>query len=211
MELTQIYLTFIILGSVYFGIYKPSFDYKLILLIIFIGLLSFVMQLLPLFLMGIFSVIFSPLIDAIAKRFPTKEAKLLYRELVKINGVGPKLALAVLSAYTPDQFVMAIKKENLAQIVKIPGVGKKTAERLLIELKDRLANFNVVSSETVDTLTAENDDNARVVIDVDIENQAVIALVGLGFKQQQAETMVRKNYKDGMKVEDIIRESLKNN
>ena len=48
-------------------------------------------------------------------------------------------------------------------------------------------------------------------IDVDIENQAVIALVGLGFKQQQAETMVRKNYKDGMKVEDIIRESLKNN
>lgn len=70
-------LTFIILGSVYFGIYKPSFDYKLILLIIFIGLLSFVMQLLPLFLMGIFSVIFSPLIDAIAKRFPTKEAKLL--------------------------------------------------------------------------------------------------------------------------------------
>ena len=106
---------------------------------------------------------------------------------------------------------MAIKKENLAQIVKIPGVGKKTAERLLIELKDRLANFNVVSSETVDTLTAENDDTARVVIDVDIENQAVIALVGLGFKQQQAETMVRKNYKDGMKVEDIIRESLKNN
>jgi Holliday junction DNA helicase RuvA len=143
--------------------------------------------------------------------FTTKEAKLLYRELVKINGVGPKLALAVLSAYTPDQFVMAIKKENLAQIVKIPGVGKKTAERLLIELKDRLANFNVVSSDSVDALVEEKDNNARVVIDVDIENQAVIALVGLGFKQQQAETMVRKNYKDGMKVEDIIRESLKNN
>jgi Holliday junction DNA helicase RuvA len=71
--------------------------------------------------------------------FISQTERLLFRELIKANGVGPKLALAILSAMTANEFVDCVATENIAKLVKIPGVGKKTAERLLIEMRDKLS------------------------------------------------------------------------
>ena len=75
-----------------------------------------------------------------------KTDRTLFRELIKTNGVGPKLALAILSAMSVEQFAYAIEREELSKLVKIPGVGKKTAERLLVELKGSLRMFVKVIS-----------------------------------------------------------------
>lgn len=144
--------------------------------------------------------------------FTSKEAKFLFKELIKVNGIGPKMALAVLSTLSPEDFVNAVRKNNVGQIVKVPGIGKKTAERLLIEIKDKISSWSISSVSTnnegslIDNVEPEQQ---SVVIDMDVEEQAVNALVALGYKPQQASLCVHKFYKDGMKVEDIIRESLK--
>lgn len=70
----------------------------------------------------------------------------MFRELIKTNGVGPKLALAILSAMSVEEFAYAIEREELSKLVKIPGVGKKTAERLLVELKGSSKAFNKKTS-----------------------------------------------------------------
>ena len=70
--------------------------------------------------------------------FNHKQERALFRELIKTNGVGPKLALAILSGMTATQFVMSVEREEISSLVKLPGVGKKTAERLVVEMKDRL-------------------------------------------------------------------------
>ena len=69
--------------------------------------------------------------------FNNKQERALFRELIKVNGVGPKLALAILSGMSAQQFVTAIEREEVSTLVKLPGVGKKTAERLVVEMKDR--------------------------------------------------------------------------
>lgn len=144
--------------------------------------------------------------------FTTKEAKFLFKELIKVNGIGPKMALAVLSTLSPEDFVNAVRKNNVGQIVKVPGIGKKTAERLLIEIKDKISSWSISSVSTNNEgslIDNVEPDQQSVVIDMDVEEQAVNALVALGYKPQQASLCVHKFYKEGMKVEDIIRESLK--
>src|SRR5699024_6501753 len=73
--------------------------------------------------------------------FNTKIERALFRELIKTNGVGPKLALGIMSGMTADQFIHHIGEGNISALIKLPGVGKKTAERLIIEMRDRLKNF----------------------------------------------------------------------
>ena len=77
--------------------------------------------------------------------FANKVERKLFRLLIKVNGVGPKLALAILSGMSADQFVSCVVHDDLSTIVKIPGVGKKTAERLLIEMRDRLKDWQTDS------------------------------------------------------------------
>ena len=129
--------------------------------------------------------------------FTTKEAKLLYRELVKINGVGPKLALAVLSAYTPDQFVMAIKKENLAQIVKIPGVGKKTAERIVLELSNSFDTLPLLEPDFGFTPKTQ------------VLDEAIDVLVSMGLVRFEATRVVKDVATPSDTTEDIIKKALK--
>ena len=78
--------------------------------------------------------------------FAHKNDRTLFRELIKTNGVGPKLALAILSAMSVEEFVYAVEREELSKLVKIPGVGKKTAERLLVELKGKFKNLKTANS-----------------------------------------------------------------
>ncbi|MDU8924054.1 Holliday junction branch migration protein RuvA [Pasteurellaceae bacterium LIM206] len=138
--------------------------------------------------------------------FGQKTDRSLFRELIKTNGVGPKLALAILSAMSVEQFAYAIEREELSKLVKIPGVGKKTAERLLVELKGKFkntqANFFVESTHlsAVATMT-DNLDNPS--------SEAVAALVALGYKPVEAEKMVKKVAKPGLFSEQLIREALK--
>ena len=138
--------------------------------------------------------------------FAQKTDRTLFRELIKTNGVGPKLALAILSAMSVEDFAYAIEREELSKLVKIPGVGKKTAERLLVELKGKFkgikqTDFFIESSHIkTSSMTAQNETPL---------DEAVSALIALGYKPAEAEKMVTKVAKPDLNSEKLIREALK--
>lgn len=141
----------------------------------------------------------------------TTERK-LFRLLIKVNGVGPKLALAVLSAMSADQFVSCVAHDDVSGIVKIPGVGKKTAERLLIEMRDRLKDWQVTSlTPATDAMPVQlNTENTFVNDPIrNHKGDATNALISLGYKQIQADKAVKLVYSEGMSSENIIRLALK--
>ena len=123
----------------------------------------------------------------------------LFRSLLKVNGVGARLALTILSGMEPGEFVQCVQEGNTAALVRLPGVGKKTAERLIIELRDRL--------EGAATVPAAASDVAPAAAASPVED-AVSALVGLGYKPQDASRMVRAIDSGAMSSEDIIRAAL---
>lgn len=139
--------------------------------------------------------------------FSHKQDRTLFRELIKTNGVGPKLALAILSAMSVDEFVYAIEREELSKLVKIPGVGKKTAERLLVELKGKFKGVKQ-SDFFIESSHAHRAENIAVAKDDPID-EAVAALIALGYKPTDAEKMVKKVTKPDLTSEGLIREALK--
>ncbi len=147
--------------------------------------------------------------------FANKVERKLFRLLIKVNGVGPKLALAILSSMSADQFVSCVRHDDVGAIVKIPGVGKKTAERLLIEMRDRLKDWQVqkpVYDESMpEQLLAQfsGDNGIEDTFLNDEKGDAVNALLSLGYKQVQADKAVKSVYKKGMASQDIIRDALK--
>ncbi len=138
--------------------------------------------------------------------FISQTERLLFRELIKANGVGPKLALAILSAMTANEFVDCVTTENIAKLVKIPGVGKKTAERLVIEMRDKLSRS--VNAQLFATSEA-HEEKALYSNTQSSQDEAISALIALGYKYSQAEKTVKKVTLDGMKSEKIIREALR--
>tara|TARA_B110000116_G_scaffold251358_1_gene246364 strand:+ start:163 stop:810 length:648 start_codon:yes stop_codon:yes gene_type:complete len=146
--------------------------------------------------------------------FANKVERKLFRLLIKVNGVGPKLALAILSNMSADQFVSCVRHDDITAIVKIPGVGKKTAERLLIEMRDRLKDWqaqqiHLVSDDGIipEQLSAELSIDSTFISDN--KGDAINALLSLGYKQIQADKAVKSVYNRGMSSEDIIRDALK--
>lgn len=145
--------------------------------------------------------------------FANKVERKLFRLLIKVNGVGPKLALAILSNMSADQFVSCVRHDDISAIVKIPGVGKKTAERLLIEMRDRLKDWQAQQIHLVndgvipEQLSAELSQETTFVNDN--KGDAINALVSLGYKQVQADKAVKSVYNRGMSSENIIRDALK--
>ncbi|GLR07323.1 Holliday junction branch migration protein RuvA [Mixta theicola] len=139
--------------------------------------------------------------------FTSKQERALFRELIKVNGVGPKLALAILSGMSAQQFVTAVEREEVATLVKLPGVGKKTAERLVVEMKDRFKGMHgdLFGGDATFTLTSEN----AVADSNDAEAEAVAALVALGYKPQEASRMVSKVGRPDADCETLIREALR--
>ena len=138
--------------------------------------------------------------------FNDKQERALFRELIKVNGVGPKLALAILSGMSAQQFVSAVEREEITALVKLPGVGK-TAERLVVEMKDRFKGLNgdLFNSSSEISLPSAADKAP----DVDAEAEAVSALVALGYKPQEASRMVSKIAKPGADCETLIRDALR--
>lgn len=136
--------------------------------------------------------------------FFEKRERELFRELIRLNGVGPKLALALMSGLEVDELVRCVQAQDTAALVKVPGVGKKTAERLLVELKDRFKAWESIPS--IAPLVVEPQ-LAQAVSSA--ENDAVSALISLGYKPQEASRAVAAIKEDGMSSEDLIRRALR--
>ena len=138
--------------------------------------------------------------------FNDKQERALFRELIKVNGVGPKLALAILSGMSAQQFVSAVEREEITSLIKLPGVGKKTAERLVVEMKDRFKGLNGDLFNNSSEITLPT---AAQAAEMDAEAEAASALVALGYKPQEASRMVSKIAKPGADCETLIRDALR--
>lgn len=141
--------------------------------------------------------------------FNTVKERALFREVIKANGVGPKLGLAILSGMTASQFVTCVEHEDVTTLVKLPGVGKKTAERLVVEMKDRLKGWVTHDLFTPATDAAPMNSIADSRTSHHAEDEAVSALISLGYKPQMASKVVAQVAKPDMTSEAIIRDALK--
>jgi len=139
--------------------------------------------------------------------FTDKMARELFRELIKANGVGPKLGLTILSGMSANHVLSSVQNEDISALVSLPGVGKKTAERLVVELKDRLAKF--AKKAALPDLPVEGQTGGTLEVPVNAEDEAIDALVALGYKPAQAGKMVKNVAQPGMTSELIIRDALK--
>lgn len=134
--------------------------------------------------------------------FASQEERTLFRTLIKVNGVGAKMALTILSGMEADIFAQCIRDGDADSLVRLPGVGKKTAERLIIEMRDRLKDWAI-------TATVSSESNNAPGRTSDQSDDAVSALVALGYKPQEASRFVYAVATDEMNSEEIIREALK--
>ena len=134
--------------------------------------------------------------------FTTESERALFRPLLKVSGVGAKMALAILSCMSADEFSSYVEAGDTAALVRLPGIGKKTAERLIVEMRDRLEKLDLVSGTSVPRA-------ASVQREPDPVADAVGALIALGYKPNDASRMVRSIDSDGLSSEEIIRASLK--
>jgi len=134
--------------------------------------------------------------------FSTEADRTLFRTLIKVNGVGPKLALTILSGQSAEEFHRCIHDNDTQALVRLPGVGKKTAERLVIEMRDRLPDL-------VDTAMTSTDNTGLATLTAgNPKQEAVSALCSLGYKPLDASKMVQNISAEGKSCEDIIRLAL---
>lgn len=134
--------------------------------------------------------------------FAALSERSLFRSLIKVSGVGAKLALLILSGMTVENFTRCIQENDIAAFTRLPGIGKKTAERLLVEMRDRIAD--VTSWDSVDTRHLGGTTSA-LVSPID---DAINALVALGYKLPDAARMVKAIDSEGLSSETLIRQAL---
>ena len=147
--------------------------------------------------------------------FITEDERKLFRALIKISGVGAKLALTILSGINVEGFIRCVQIQDVDTLVHLPGIGKKTAERLLIEMRDRLKDWQITSlTPATDAMPVQLSTEQTFVNGFNDpfrnnKGDATNALISLGYKQAQADKAVKLVYSEGMSSEDIIRLSLK--
>jgi holliday junction DNA helicase RuvA len=129
--------------------------------------------------------------------FGTQEERALFRNLLKVSQIGPKIALAILSGVSVEGFATLVKLQDSAALTKIPGVGRKTAERVLMEMRDR-----------VDALHEATLTGAMPMTPTSIEGEAWTALVALGYKPAEVTAMLKPFAGQGGSAEDLIRRAL---
>ena len=123
----------------------------------------------------------------------------LFRALIKVNGVGPKSALTILSAIGPDEFVQCILNQNIDQLVSTPGIGRKTAERLMVETKDILMRWQTNEFTSKENSAPINQPT----------QDAIRALIALGYKPKEAKRAVDAVQQPSLAIEALIRLALK--
>lgn len=131
----------------------------------------------------------------------------LFRTLIKVNGVGPKMALAILSGMDVAEFVRCVQNNDTKGLVKLPGVGKKTAERLIIEMRDKLKDFEssgAAGGTELPKVMASQPGSNQVVVD------AESALIALGYKPQEASRAISAIDIASLSSEEVIKRALKN-
>jgi Holliday junction DNA helicase RuvA len=127
--------------------------------------------------------------------FATRQEKELFLQLISVSGIGPRLAQSVLSGISVDDFRTAIHQQNFSALSSIPGIGRKTAERLVVELKDKIG-MAAQPSKTEGRIP--------------VGEEAVMALLSLGYKRNQAESVIRKlTQESSMPIEELIRRALR--
>lgn len=135
--------------------------------------------------------------------FAEKRDRLLFRELIRLNGIGPKLALALMSGLEVDELIAAVQAQDTSALMRVPGVGKKTAERLLVELKGKFTAWETAPGAA--PLPGAAPASAAVSHTAD----AVSALIALGYKPQEASRAVNAIKEEGLSSEELIRRALK--
>jgi len=134
--------------------------------------------------------------------FSTEADRVMFRTLIKVNGVGPKLALTILSGQSADEFHRCIHDNDTAALIRLPGVGKKTAERLIIELRDKLPALDTSAGDK------NNIEQGSGLTRSNAKQEAISALCALGYKAQDASKMVQGIAQEDKSCEDIIRLAL---
>lgn len=133
--------------------------------------------------------------------FSNEAQRHLFRSLLKVSGVGPRVALAILSGLTTEEFVQCITREDIARITRVPGIGKKTAERLIVEMRDKVETEEGAVEFATQASAGSGSLNPT--------GEAVSALMALGYKPNEATRLVRAIDSDGLDTEEIIRQALK--
>ncbi|WP_416885324.1 Holliday junction branch migration protein RuvA [Marinospirillum sp.] len=127
----------------------------------------------------------------------------LFRELIKVSGIGPKVALALLSSLSLNALLHAVQQQDVATLTRVPGIGKKTAERLLLDLKDRLKAWSAPATASSSAV------EARSAISVDPQLEAEAALVALGYKPADAAQVIKAVAEEVEGTSELIRAALK--
>lgn len=145
--------------------------------------------------------------------FASESERVLFKTLIKVNGVGAKMALAILSAMSVNEFCSFVDAGDITALTRIPGVGKKTAERLQIEMRDRLKNVvnsGLLSYDPTETMmdSQGNLAPAKAAFASTAQQSACEALVSLGYKSVQAEKMVAAVFEPELTLEEIIKRAL---
>lgn len=140
--------------------------------------------------------------------FRTERERELFTLLISVSGIGPQSALAMLSGMTADEIVTAIRTENVARLTSIPRVGRKTAERLVIELRDKMA---ALSSPALEAEIAAGTTAGAAASEDALREEALSALLNLGFQKAPAEKAIARALDEGgaISVELILRRSLR--
>ncbi len=129
--------------------------------------------------------------------FSTRGERDLFRALLRIGGVGPRLALSVIATMNVGELALAAAQNDVSRLIKIPGVGRKTAQRMLLELQDRLASLDIEAAKSAPAPVQQSG------------TEAERALVALGYKAGEAARAVRAVDLDGLSVEQVVREALR--
>jgi len=130
--------------------------------------------------------------------FATEEERRLFRSLLKVSGIGPKIALALLSGMSVEAFIVCVQNQDVAALVKVPGIGRKTAERMIVELRDKLAPTDAAPGEYVVPAGASP------------EVEAFGALTALGYKPAEATRLLKAAGPGTHTTEELIRRALQN-
>ena len=126
--------------------------------------------------------------------FSDQPQRELFRRLLRINGVGPRVALAILSTLSTSQFITCIHQEDVSALIRVPGIGKKTAQRMILDLRDRIDSLGVVDDTAAGNASSVQD--------------AIGALLALGYKTADANRALRAVETEGLRREDLIRKAL---
>lgn len=135
--------------------------------------------------------------------FNTQEELKMFELLISVSGIGTKSALAILSEISPSSFALSVISGDVTSLVKIPGIGNKTAQRMILELKDKLKTEQAITRNSIKNENIEYNNNQ------DNISEASSALQVLGYTKKEVDKVLSSNDFNGLSIEDIIKEALK--